>query len=482
MTGRDWWTRGAALGALFLVAGCDLAPRFKVPTTEVPVSYTEASHWVRSTPEDAAPRGAWWTAFGDPELNRLESAQDATSPTLAAAIASYDQARAFAAEAESGLFPTIGLGAQINTDRQSARRPRRRPGEPNQYLNNAIDTQTQYEIDFWGRIANTIRAGKAVAEESQADLETTRLSLHAELATDYVTLAGLDAELRLLGRTVDTYSQALQLTRNRFLGKIASETDVSRAATQLDTARAALADTLSRRALMEHAIALLMGQPPELFHIAEIPRLPEIPTIDEGLPTALLQRRPDISAAERQMAAANYQIGVTRAAFYPNISLNAILGLNDTGFDMFMLRDSFWALGPGLALPLFEGGLRHAELRAAIAAWRITAANYRETVLNAFTDVEDQAALLHYLGAEQTDELQAVHDAGMTLNSAMALYKDGANSYLEVVTAQVDQLNAQRASLDLDVRRLDATVGLIRALGGGWSATRLAPLRNGPGQ
>jgi NodT family efflux transporter outer membrane factor (OMF) lipoprotein len=465
-----------ALAASVLLTGCDLAPPYHVPVVTKPASYAEAAPWHRAAPADALPRGAWWRVYHDATLDALEARMDQANPDLVAAAAVYDQARALAAEAAAGLYPSIGLDSHISANRQSARRPLRSPHQPNQYMDNAIDTQATYEIDFWHKVANAVKAGKAAAISSAANLETLRLSLHAELATDYFALRGLDAQADLLRRTVDAYRQALTLTQNRFAGKIASGMDVSRAATQLDDAEAQAADVGGQRALSAHAIAVLVGVPPSDLAIPPALVAANVPEIAPGLPASLLQRRPDIAAAERDVAAANTEIGVTRAAFYPNISLNLAVGLQDTGFNMFNLPDSFWSVGPGLTLPLFEGGLRHAEENAAVAVYRRTVAGYKSTVLQAFRDVEDQLALLHWLGEEQHDEQAGVADAGRTLNTALALYKDGATNFLDVVTAQTAELQAERSALDIATRRLTASVALIRALGGGWTDADLPKL------
>jgi NodT family efflux transporter outer membrane factor (OMF) lipoprotein len=470
----------AALAACLLVAGCDLAPTYRTPVTAVPVSYTEAAPWRQAAPGDTLPRGAWWAMYRDAPLDQLESHLDAQNFDLQAQAAIYDQARALAAEAEAGLLPSLGIGAHVSANRQSARRPLRSPRQPNQFMDNGVDTQATYELDIWDKIANAVKAGKASAAATEADLETLRLSLHAELATDYFTLRGLDAQAALLARTVDSYHQALLLTQNRFAGKIASGLDVSRADTQYQDATAQASDIASRRALVAHAIALLMGVPPSALNIPPVPVQSAVPEVDAGLPSTLLQRRPDIASAERLVAAANAEIGVTRAAFYPNISLNLIFGLQDTGFNMFSLPDSFWSVGPGLTLPLFEGGLRTAEVEASVAAYRQAVAAYRQTVLNAFGEVEDQLAVLHYLGTEQQQQDAAVQAAQQTLTIAMNLYKDGATNFLDVVVAQTAELQAEQLALDLHTRRVLASVALIRALGGGWDRTTLTMHNNAP--
>jgi NodT family efflux transporter outer membrane factor (OMF) lipoprotein len=466
---------GAGVVASSVLAGCDLAPRYHTPVVAVPVSYAEAAHWQQAAPADAVPRGTWWEIYRDPVLNGLQTRVDGSNPDLQEAAAVYDQARALAAEAAAGLYPNLGIGANISANRQSNRRPLRGEHEPNQYMSNGIDAQASYEIDIWDKVANEVKAGKAAAASSAADLATLGLSLHAELASDYFTLRGLDAQADLLARTVGTYQQALTLTQNRFAGHIASDIDVARAATQLDDARAQASDIQARRALAVHAIAVLIGEPPAALSIDPAAVPVAVPALDAGLPATLLQRRPDVAAAERQVAAANAEIGVARAAFYPNIALNGIVGLQDTGFNMFTLPDSFWSIGPGLTLPIFEGGLLRAQENAAAAVYRRTVAAYKATVLDAFGEVEDQLALLHWLGDEQREEDAAATDAGRTLSGALTLYKDGATSFLDVVTAQTAELQAERNALDIRTRRVNASVALIRALGGGWAINDLPP-------
>ncbi len=472
--------RALAGAALLAVSGCDLAPKYTIPLTKVPVSYKEASSFEPAHPLDAVPRGKWWSVFGDPTLNALESQVDAGNPTLAASLAELQRARAFAAEARAGLFPSLSVGGHINTDRQSARRPLRSPSQPGQYLDNAIDAQAHYEIDIWDRVANSIKAGRYAAQASAADLETVRLSLHAELASDYIEMRGLDAQARVLENADAAYRQAVQITQNRFAGKIASIIDVSRAQSQLGSAEAQLTDIQSRRALAEHAIAVLIGRQPAELSLPPAPWILALQDISPGLPSQLLERRPDVASAERQMAAANATIGVARAAFYPTLSLDMLYGLQDTGFNVFSLPDQFWALGPGLAMPLFEGGLRRAEQAAAVAAYRLALANYRATVLSAFQDVEDALAQQRLLAIESQQEGRALAAARQTLNSDTNLYRDGAANFLDVVIAQAEELQSEQADVDLRTRRVQADLALVRALGGGWNVQNLPDFKQGP--
>ena len=473
-----WWRWSCAALCLAGLSGCDLAPKYHVPPMHVAFDYKEAAYWQKAAPADTVPRGAWWQMFRDPTLNQLEAQIDTGNPDLAASLATFQQARALAAEALSGVYPTLSIGGQVTTNRQSARRPLRSAGQPNQYLDNSIDIQAHYEIDFWDKIANAVRAGRAAAQASFADLAFARLSLHAELATDYIDLRGLDAQARVLDNAQHAYSQALAVTQARFAGKISSGIDVSRAQTQLDNAEAALTDVDSRRALIEHAIAVLIGKTPAELTLPPAPWRLQDANVPTGLPSTLLERRPDIASAERQVFAANATIGETRAAFYPTISLNLLYGLQDTGFNLFSLPNDFWTVGPGLVMPLFEGGLRDAEEAAAFAAYHRAAANYRATVLSAFQEVEDALSQRRLLAAEAVQEQAAVAAAQQTVAMTSNLYKDGATSFLEVVVAQTEELQAEQANVDLRTRRQLASLALIRALGGGWTLSELPTLKH----
>ena len=471
-------------GCAIALAGCDLAPAYTPPAVTVPNAFKEevaakpgrqpkTGPWQPAQPLDASPRGPWWEAYRDPELDRLEAQVDVANQTLAATVAVYDQARAFAQEAEAGLYPTVGVGETITTNKQSTRRPLRSANQPNYYGANTIAAQANYEVDVWGRVRDFVAAGKASAQASAADMELLRLSLHAELANDYVTLRGLDEQIRLLNDTVSAYRRALTLVQNRFRGDIASGVDVAQAETQLASAKAQISDVMSRRQLLEHAIATLIGQPASMFSLAEsaVP-IPQ-PNVPAGLPSTLLQRRPDVAAAERQAASANQLVGVAKAAFYPSFSLGATGGLQSTGVNLFSVPYSFWSLGPSVSLPLFEGGLRRAELAGAKAAFESAAAQYRATVLNAFQDVEDNIALLRWLRQATKDEDAAVAAAQRSVSMALTLYRDGAENYLQVITAQAAALQAEQTALDLRTRRLQASIGLIRATGGGWTTADL---------
>jgi len=463
------------IGAVAL-AGCDLAPPYTPPAITIPDNYKEVQDtgpWQPAKPADDEPRGPWWQCYGDQQLDALEAKIDSQNQTLAEAAAAYDQARAFAQKAESGLYPEIGFGGTLSRNRQSAQRPLRSRGQPGYFGSNTIDAQADFELDLWGKVHDAVTAGKEEAQASAADLETVRLSLHGELANDYLSLRGLDEEAKLLDDAVVAYGKALDLVQSRFKGAVASGVDVAQAETQLDSAKASISDVASRRAVLEHAIASLIGEPAPAFSLPQSAAPVALPSIPAGLPSTLLERRPDIAAAEREVAAANEEIGVAKAAFYPSLSLNLLGGFQSTGLNLLSLPESFWTIGPTVSLPLFEGGLRRAELAGAKAAYDAAGARYRATVLDAFQDVEDNLALLHWLGQSVLDEDQATAAAKRSLDLALTLYRDGAESYLEVVTAQTAALDAERAALDLRTRRLEASVGLIKALGGGWSAAEL---------
>jgi NodT family efflux transporter outer membrane factor (OMF) lipoprotein len=456
-----------------LLTGCSLAPVYKAPVVDVPEAYKESGPWQAAAPADQSERGDWWQGYGDETLNDLEAKVDAANPDLAAAVDRYAQARAYLDQTRSGLFPEIVGSGLATHNRQSDNRPLRSASQPDEYKDNLVTAQMGYELDLWGRVRNLVAAGRADAQATAADLASVRLSLHAELASDYVSLRGLDAQEKLLTDTVAAYHQALQLTQDRFAGGIASGLDVARAHTQLDSARALTTDVRAQRALLEHAIASMVGVPASKFslptRVGDLP-LPAIPT---ELPSTLLERRPDIAAAERRAAAANANIGVARAAFFPNISLTASGGYENTGGAGWLTAaNSLWSIGPHISLPIFDAGRRRAIDAQARAAFDEASDRYRSTALAAFQQVEDNLALLHLLGDEAKYEDAAVASAQDTLDLALDRYRNGAVNYLEVVDSQTAALQAQRTSLTLRDRQLRASVGLIRALGGGWGDER----------
>jgi NodT family efflux transporter outer membrane factor (OMF) lipoprotein len=471
---RCRWS-GVALSAVLGLANCSLAPKYERPQiAAIPASYKEVGPWQSARPADNLPRGPWWKDYDDATLDELEGRVDADNPTVAESVANYDAARADVAEAHSELLPSIDTGASMTANRQSERRPLRSAEQPNQYPSNTVDVDIDYDLDLWGRLRNTVAVEKAAAQASAADLATIRLSMHAELANDYISLRGLDAQGALLQQTLGAYQRAVSITQARYTGHIASGIDVARAQDQLDSAKAQLTDVTAQRALFEHAIASLTGQPASAFSLRPMVVQIDVPRIPVGVPAALLQRRPDVAAAERRVAAANAAIGVARAAFYPDISLSGLFGFQNTGQAALLSAPyTFWTIGPQLAAPLFEGGLRRAQEAAAKAKFRALGDVYRASVLTAFQQVEDSLSNLRILRREIREQNAAVAAAQRAQQMALTLYRNGATNYLDVVVAQTTALQSEQTALGLQTRELRASVDLVRALGGGWSVTEL---------
>jgi NodT family efflux transporter outer membrane factor (OMF) lipoprotein len=465
----------AALLCAGALAGCNFAPPYTPPPVTPPAQFKEAGLWAPAEPGDAGVPTDWWRAFDDPTLDRLEPQVPAANPTLAAALAAYDQARAFAAQARSAELPTVGADAHFTANRQSQERLWRGSNQRNEDPDNLISASFGYEVDLWGRVRNLVAAGRAEAQAAGAELANAQLQLQVELADDYLQMRGLDAQDRLLRNTVAAYQRALDLTQARHAGGVASGLDVSRAADQLASAKAEIDDVAARRALFEHAVASLVGQPASSFAVAPTTAVAAvIPQTPAGVPSALLQRRPDIAAAERRAFAANRQIGVARAAYYPTINLTGTGGWENTGGnDLLTTPDSFWTIGPQLAATIFDGGRRRAVVAASRAAFSLASANYRATVLTAFQQVEDQLALARHFGAEAGNEADAVREAQTTTRLSLIRYREGATNYLDVVTAQTAELQAEQTALQLQTRRQQAGVDLVRALGGGWTTADL---------
>jgi NodT family efflux transporter outer membrane factor (OMF) lipoprotein len=463
----------AGAGALLLSA-CSFAPAYSPPklAASLPTSFKETGPWTPAAPADGAPRGAWWTIFGDGTLNDLEGRIETGNPDLAAALARYDQARALLGQARASLFPAVNFDGYSDRVRQSDVKPLRGTA-PAYYTDNVLGGEIAYEFDFWGRIRNTVKAQKGLAQASAADLAAARLSLQAQLAQAYLSMRALDAEARVLADATATYQRALDLTQKRFDDGVATGLDVGRARTQLETARTQETTTLASRALYEHAVASLIGQPASTFSLAvDEQAFPAPPAVPVTAASDLLQRRPDVAAAERRAYAANARIGVARAAFFPTISLNALGGFEAAnGLNIAASGASFWTLGPEAILPLFDAGRRHAVERQARAEFDETSATYRSTVLTAFQQVEDNLALCNRLAEAAQSEAAAAEAADKTEVIATKQYRDGATTYLDVVTAQTAALDARRAMINLNAQRLQAAVALIRALGGGWTAS-----------
>lgn len=462
----------AGVAAALLLGGCSLAPTYHTPSLPpMPATFKEAgTAWRVASPADQTPRGDWWSVYSDSTLGQLESKLDADNPSLAAALARYDTARAYESQLQSGLFPHFGVLANPIRARQSDNRPLRGSNEPNEYDSDTVGVSASYDLDLWGRIRNEVGQGRALSDAAKADLANAKLSLEAQLADDYVRLRGYDIQAGILDDTLQAYQRALTLTENRHAGGIASGLDVSRAQAQLHDAQAQVTDVQAQRALVEHAIASLVGVPASSFSLAPEREQLDVPVTPIGVPSTLLERRPDIAAAERRVYAANAGIGVARAAFFPDLSLSGSYGFQNTGLsNLLAIGNRFWALGPLATLDLFDGGLRRAEVREAHAEFAEASADYRQTVLGAFREVEDDLVLLRDLGVEAGQEDEAVQAAQKTQSIANNRYREGIVNYLEVVTAQTAALSAERSAETIRTRRLQASVDLIRALGGGWN-------------
>ncbi len=466
----------AALG------GCSLAPHYERPATEPAAAAYKEGDWKVATPSDAAPRGEWWTAFADPELNDLETQATQANQTLKAALAQLDQARAQTRIARSSYFPSLDANASAERERVSYNSPSYNPAKPATGNLFTLGGSLSYELDLFGRVRNTVANARYSEQASAGDLAAMQLAVHAELAQDYFTLRGLDVEQQLLDRTVADYERALKLTENLYKGGASPISDVQQAQAQLETARTQAEDTRLRRAQTEHAIAVLVGREATTFNIAahHSEHLQPLPVIDPGLPSQLLERRPDVAAAERRVAAANANIGVARAAYFPVFSILGTGGYQSTQTSGWLSAPSqYWSLGPQAVLSLFDAGLRRAQSAQAHAEYDQQVANYRNTVLVAFQDVEDNLAALRQLQRESLSEAAAVKATQGALDQANLRYKGGIVTYLEVVSTENAALAARLSAVDIEIRRATATVLLVRALGGDWqqplTATAAAP-------
>jgi len=469
----------ALTGGALLLAGCSFAPPYAPPTVETSAAFKEGGAMTPAAAEGSLARRDWWVVYGDPRLDALEADLAKANSTLASVAARYDQARALAAQAGAALIPEVDAVGAVQTSRQSKNRPLRLPAGsgPNDYDNYQFGAAVNYELDLWGRVRNTIAASSDQAQASAADLRGVELSLQAQLADDYMALRGADAQLRLLNDTVTAFGRAYDLTRTRHEGGAASGLDEGRAETQLRTAKALIPDVKAQRALFEHAIAVLVGKPASTFSIPATDAAPVAPRTPVTAASSLLQRRADVAAAERRAAAANAQIGVAKAAYFPTITLGLSAGFQDAGgVNLLQAPNSYWTLGPTLVAPLFDGGRRKAQTRFAEAQFAQAAADYKQIVLSAFQDVEDQLALNNQLADEADEQALAVAAAVKTQDLALTRYQLGAADFLEVTTAQTAALVVQQSALTVQTRRLQASVNLVRALGGGWTRDELPKL------
>jgi outer membrane protein, multidrug efflux system len=464
------------VAAMIGLSSCDLAPDYAPLQYVLPADYKGSGPFTVAHPRDTLPRGPWWERFGDARLNQLERQLAADNTDLAALAEQYTQARDLAAEARSQLFPQIAASGLLSNNKESRHRLFRTPNStaPTVEPSNVILATASWEPDFWSAIRNSTRAQKRLAQASAALLATGKLSLQSELASDYIALRGLDTQAAVYRAAIAYYEKAVHITTQRLTGRIASEVDVERAKAQLASTQALESSTLASRALLEDAIAVLAGANASSLSIPVEDELrltaPAVPT---GLPAQLLERRPDVAGAERQMAAANAEIGVSRAAFYPSITISAAAGFQDSGFNLFSLPNALWTIGASAMLPLFEGGLRRAELQRSWSQYAQARDNYRSTVLRAFQEVEDGLALTLHLQEQTQQQATAVAAADKAQALTLQLYVGGSTNYLDVVVAQETALTARIVEVQAQVSRLQAAVTLIRALGGGWNAADL---------
>jgi NodT family efflux transporter outer membrane factor (OMF) lipoprotein len=468
--------------ALVLFKGCDKAPKYAKPPVATPPAYKEIApdafketdDWKFAHPNDAVIRGKWWEMFNDPQLSRLEDQANTANQNIALADANFRAARAIVKESRSEYFPTVTTSPSIIVSRQSGAATHSNVSPGRQSVNYTLPFDATWEPDFWGRIRNTVVASASEAQASAADLQNVRLSVEAELAFDYYQLRSQDAEKALLDSSITAYQQQLELTRVRFQTGIASDEDVAQAETQLETTQAQATDLGIARAQLEHAIALLTGQPASTFSLPAAPSDSKPPAIPVGLPSQLLERRPDIAAAERRVAEANADIGVTKAAFFPSLVLGATGGFESTSIaSWFTWPARFFSLGPTLSQTLFDKGRRKAATEVSRAQYDATVASYRNTVLTSFQEVEDNLAALRILSHELDQQNEAVASAQRVLTLSNERYKSGIDSYLNVITAQTTLLNNQRTVVNLRTQQMTASVELIKALGGGWNASEL---------
>jgi NodT family efflux transporter outer membrane factor (OMF) lipoprotein len=455
----------AAVGPNY-VKPAPLPPQAKAT---IPLSYKEVDGWRLAQPKDNVLRGNWWEIYAIPELNALEEQVAAANQNVAQADANYRQAQALVRASRSGFYPAVTGGASVTRSRRSSEVGSL--GTSNDFL---LPIDFSWEVDLWGRVRRTVEANQAGAQASQADLASVLLSAQALLAQDYFQLRTIDAQKKVLEDTIEGYQKTLDLTKNRYSAGVAARADVLQAETQLKTAQAQSIDLGVQRAQLSHAMALLVGKPPSAFSIPVAPLVATPPAVPIGVPSDLLERRPDIAAAERSVAEANARIGVAEAAFYPNVNLSASAGLEAASLAKWLTWPArFWSVGPAVSEVLFNGGLRQAQTEQARAAYDAEVAAYRQTVLTGFQEVEDSLVALRVLEEEARVQQEALAAARQTVDIVTNQYKAGTVSYLNVIVAQATALSNEQTALNILGRRMAASVTLVKALGGGWDASAL---------
>ena len=489
---------GLLLSALCM-PGCIVGPKYQRPAVETPPAFKESEGWKVAQPSDAALHGKWWELFNDPQLNALEEQVSVSNQNIAAAFASFMEARAVVKEAQSQYFPTLTVSPSVSRSRSStnlksgssaaaaagagtgtgAVTPATAGVTGGTFNDFQLPFDASWTPDLWGRVRNTVRGNVAAAQASAADLENTRLTAQAELAVDYYELRTQDSLIQLLDETVVAYQESLDLTRAQYETGIGTDEAVAQAEVQLKTTQAQDTNLGIARAQYEHAIALLVGQPASSFSIPAEPVKATPPSIPLGVPSQLLERRPDVAADERLMAQANAQIGVAKAAYFPTLTLSAVGGFeSSTSSNWLSWPSRFWSVGPTLAETLFDAGLRRATVQQYQAAYDATVANYRQTVLTAFQQVEDNLAALRILSIQLAQQDDAVLSSKRYLTIATDRYKLGLDPYLDVITAQTALLSSQQTATTLRMQQLTDSVQLIEALGGGWDADQLPSQRD----
>ena len=472
------------LASLLLLSGCTVGPNYHRPTAPTAPAFKESAvvpppdlpggGWKQVTPNDSTIRANWWEIYQDPKLDKLEEQVAVSNQTLKASYEQYMQARAAVQYYRSQYYPTVQAGPSATRERQSQNRPLYVPGSKTTYNDLFLQGQVSWEPDLWGSIRRQVEEQRATAQATAADLANVDLSLRSELATDYFELRGLDTQQRLLDNTVLQYEDYLALTKTRFTGGVATDSDVALAQTQLDQTRAQAIDVGVARAQYEHAIATLTGVPASSFSLPPAPLDLPLPQVPVGVPSQLLERRPDVAAAERRANAANAQIGIAIAAYYPTINITGTGGFESKSAGTLIQGPSaLWSLGGSAIEILFDAGRRHALTEEARAGYELNVANYRETVLQAFQEVEDNLSGLRILNSESSAQQRAVESAQRSLSISTNRYKGGVTTYLEVITAQTTQLSNERTAADITTREFAASVQLVKALGGGWDNTKL---------
>ena len=468
--------------ALLLITGCMVGPKYVKPTVPLAPDYKEnqgekykEGNWQTAQPADTVLKGDWWTIFNDPQLNDLEPQIAVSNQTLKAAAARLVEARSQIRYNHSFLYPTIGASPAALGERESNGTPYFNAPTSNTGLAVLeLPLDLNYEVDLWGRVRRTVNASKEEAQATAADLQTALLSLQAELAVDYFEARANDADEKLLIDTVKSYEEAYRITNNRFQGGVAGESDVDQAKTQLEDARVQASDVNIQRAQYEHAIAVLLGRPPAEFTLKQLPLDTRPPAIPVGLPSELLERRPDIAAAERRVNEANERIGIARAAYFPTLNISADVGFESTAIATLLRGSNFlWGAGPTVSQTIFDAGRRGAVSQQALASYDEQTANYRQTTLAAFQQVEDNLAVLHTLTLEADQQHSATQAAQAAERIFNNRYVGGIDTYLQVVTAQTTALQNERNDIAIERRQMDASVLLIKALGGGWTTAQL---------